>query len=241
MTARLRGVPLELGAIFGPVILTAAWFVLGFVSPGYTLWGTRVVSYSPVSQPISGLGLGPTGPYMNAAFIVAGLLMMAGAAGIFRRIEQLGDGQRWIFAGLVALPGLGSVVDGIFTFQTFFMHFVGFALALTAAVTFPIVGFFVRRVPAWRTLGTGLIVAGPLTAALTVLYFATFTPTVEGIQTGIAGLTERLLILELQAWYVAMGWLAFSKRDQVNRKSAQAPAPIARKHEHMKFSKGEIR
>jgi len=32
---------------------------------------------------------------------------------------------------------------------------------------------------------------------------------VEGIQTGVAGLTERILVIELEAWYVALGWLAF--------------------------------
>jgi hypothetical protein len=25
----------------------------------------------------------------------------------------------------------------------------------------------------------------------------------------VAGLTERILVVELQAWYVALGWLAF--------------------------------
>jgi len=50
-----------------------------------------------------------------------------------------------------------------------------------------------------------------VTLALAVLYFATFTPTIEGIQRGVAGLTERILVVELQAWYVAMGWLAFRR------------------------------
>jgi hypothetical protein len=27
----------------------------------------------------------------------------------------------------------------------------------------------------------------------------------------VAGLTERILVLELQAWYVAIGWLAFRR------------------------------
>src|SRR5260370_12541382 len=65
--------------------------------------------------------------------------------------------------------------------------------------------------PAWRGFGLWLVVAGPLTLALTVLYFATFTPTIEGVQHGVAGLTERILVLELQACYVALGWLAFSR------------------------------
>jgi hypothetical protein len=238
MTARLRIAPLELGAVAGPLLLTAAWLVLGFVSPGYTLWGAHVAPYSPVSQPVSGLGLGPTGPYMNAAFVVSGLLLVVGVYGVFERIPEVR--ARYICAPLLALPAFGSVLDGFFTFQSFFAHFLGFALVLTTVVTFPLVGFFLRQAPAWKTLGTGLIVAGPLTAALTVLYFATFTPTVEGIQTGIAGLTERLLIVEIQAWYVATGWIAFRNRGQLDRKPAQATAPSTRKHEDISFIKGEI-
>jgi Protein of unknown function (DUF998) len=208
---RLRHVPLELGAVVGPIALTLAWLLLGLLSPGYTLWGTRVAPYSPVSQPISGLGLGPTGPYMNTAFVLCGVLMIAGAWGIFRSLGGLNVGAHRSVAVLFALPGLGSVIDGLFTFQTFLLHFAGFALVLTTVVTFPLAGWFVRRTPGLRRLGNALIAAGPLTLGLTVLYFATFTPTVAGIETGIAGLTERALILEIQAWYVAMGWVAFKK------------------------------
>ena len=204
-----RRPPLELGAVAGPVVLTVAWLALGFVSPGYYLWGTHVAPYSAVSQPISGLGLGPTAPYMNSAFVVSGLLIVAGVYGIFELLPAMR--ARYVVAPLLVLPGLGSVLDGLFTFQTFFLHFLGFGLALTTVVTFPLAGIFLRRIPAWRSLGTGLLVAGPLTALLAVLYFATFTPTVQGIQTGVAGLTERLLIVEIQAWFVAMAWLAFKK------------------------------
>jgi hypothetical protein len=197
--------------VAGPVLFTLGWFVLGFISPGYTMWGARVAPYSIISQPLSGLGLGPTGPYMNAAFVLSGLLIMAGAVGIFRAIPELDPTARWICTLLLALPGLGAVVDGVFTLESFFFHFVGFGLALTAVVGFPITGFVLRRVPGWRGLGSWLIVAGPVTLGLTVLYFATFTPTVEGIQHGVAGLTERILVVELQAWYVALGWLAFRR------------------------------
>jgi hypothetical protein len=44
---------------------------------------------------------------------------------------------------------------------------------------------------------------------LVVLYFLTFSPTVAGTQTGVAGLTERLLVSEILAWYVALSILAF--------------------------------
>jgi hypothetical protein len=230
--------PLELAAVAGPVLLTAAWLVLGAVSPGYYLWGTHVAPYSAISQPISGLGLGETGPYMNAAFVISGLLLIVGAYGVFERVPEIR--ARYIGALLLALPGIGSVLDGFFTFQTFFIHFVGFGLALTTIATFPLVGFLLRRTPGWRRVATGLIVAGPLTAVLVALYFATFTPTIQGIQTGVAGLTERLLIIEIQAWYIALGWVAFRKRDQSDRKRAQATPPETRKHEGIASIQGEI-
>ena len=204
-----------LGVVAGPVLFTLGWLVLGFISPGYTMWGTRVAPYSAASQPLSGLGLGPTGPLMNAIFIVSGLLIVAGASGVFRAIPELSPAARWIGAVLLALPGLGSVIDGIFTLEHFFPHFVGFGLALTTVVGFPVIGYLLRRVPAWRRFGSWLMAAGPVTLALTVLYFATFTPTIEGIQHGVAGLTERILVVELQAWIGALGWFAFRKHPEV--------------------------
>jgi hypothetical membrane protein len=209
--ARPAARSVALGAVAGPVLFTLGWFVLGFVSPGYTMWGTRIAPYSAISQPLSGLGLGPTGPLMNSVFILSGLLMMAGAVGVFRSIPELSRGARRMGTVLLALPGLGALVDGVFTLEHFLPHFAGFALALTTVVGFPVVGYLLRKVPSWRGFGSWLIVAGPVTLALTVLYFATFTPTVEGVRHGVAGLTERILVLELQAWYVAIGWLAFNR------------------------------
>jgi hypothetical protein len=187
------------------------WFVLGFISPGYSLWGTRIAPYSAVSQPLSGLGLGPTGPYMNAAFVLSGLLIIVGVIGVFQQIPELSARSRAIVIALLALPGLGAVVDGLFNLEHFLLHFAGFLLALTTVVSFPVAGWLLRSVPDWRRLGWWLIAAGPVTLALSILYFLTFTPTVEGVQTGIAGLTERALVLEIQAWYVVLGWLAFHR------------------------------
>ncbi|HEX2647196.1 MAG TPA: DUF998 domain-containing protein, partial [Candidatus Dormibacteraeota bacterium] len=146
-----------------------------------------------------------------AAFVLTGLLMIEGAFGIFQQQDELSRSARRLGAVLLVLPGLGAVIDGFFTFEHFLPHFVGFALALTTMVSFPIVGVMLRRTWDWRTVGTGLVIAGPLTLALAVLYFATFTPTVAGIQTGVAGLTERALVLEIQAWYVVLGWLTYRR------------------------------
>ena len=67
---------LALGAVAGPVLFTLAWLILGFLSPGYTIFGTLIAPYSPIAQPISGLGLGLTGPFMDAAFVISGILLL---------------------------------------------------------------------------------------------------------------------------------------------------------------------
>lgn len=202
---------LALGAVVGPVLFTGTWLVLGFLSPGYTMWDIRVEDYSVISQPVSGLGLGVTAPYMNTAFIVMGILCVAGAVGIFRSIAELSDAARWTCTALLALHGLGGVLSGIFTLESILLHSLGFLLALTPIVSFPVIARHLRRIPAWRPLGAWLLMASPLTIVLAALYFATFDPAAAGSGSGVAGLTERLLLVELQAGIVAMGWLAFRR------------------------------
>lgn len=202
---------LALGTVAGPILFTIAWLVLGFLSPGYTLFGTPIAPYSPISQPISGLGLGPTGPYMNAAFILNGFLLVAGVVGVFQTMRTDGrPAARWACAALLALTGLGSATDGIFTLEAMLPHLIGFLLAVASPVlSFLAVGLFLRGIPRWRRFGTWLLLGSPLTLLLVVAFFATFVPTVEGVQQGVSGLVQRLLALEVFAWLAAMGWLAF--------------------------------
>jgi hypothetical protein len=207
---------LALGAAAGPVLFTCAWLVLGFVSPGYTAWGAYI-PYSAVHQGVSGLGLGPTAPYMNAAFILNGVLSLVGVVAIFRTAPDLSPRARWTCTVLLAVPAVGSLIDGVFNLESFMLHNLGFALVLSVAFWFPITGVLLRRIPRWRRLSAGLIAAGPITVALAVLFFLTFTPTIDGSRTGLAGLTERLLILEIQAWYVALAWLAFTTKQGASR------------------------
>ena len=203
---------LALGAVAGPVLFTLAWVVLGFLSPGYTAWGTRIAPYSPISQGISGLGLGITAPFMNTAFVFSGLLILAGVVSIFQGIREMGALARWSCTVLLALSPLGMAVDGIFTLESFLPHMVGFLLGIASPVlSFVVIGLLLRRVQRWRRFGSWLLLASPLTLVLLVLFFLTFSPTVAGTQTGVAGLTERILVVEVLAWFVAMGWLAFRR------------------------------
>jgi uncharacterized membrane protein len=203
---------LALGAIIGPVLFTLAWVVLGAISPGYTAWGITFAPYSPVTQPISGLGLGPAGPYMNAAFVLCGAFLLAGVVGIFLTFTELGVAARWICAMPLALSALGVAMDGVFTLESFFLHFVGFGLGCgAAALGFFATGRVLRRVPRYRGFGNALLLAGPLTVALIILSQATFDQTAIIAGQGIAGLTERILVVEVLTWFAALGWLAFRR------------------------------
>ncbi len=203
---------LALGAVIGPVLFTLAWLILGLVSPGFTMFGVVITPYSPVSAPISGLGLGVTAPFMNAAFVICGLMLLVGLFGISASLKEMGAAARWMCIVLLALMPLGSILDGLFTIESFFPHFVGFLLGCgTPALSFLVTGLSLRGIPQWRRLGNWLLLASPLTLTLLVLFLLTFTPTAAGASTGVAGLTERILIVEVQAWYVILGWIAFKR------------------------------
>lgn len=204
---------LALGAVVGPALFTLAWLVLGFLSPGYTLFGNLIAPYSPISQPISGLGLGPTGMFMNAAFVLSGLVLLAGVAGIFQTVRPSGcrpAGRTW--AALLALSPLGLVVAGVFTLEAVLPHLLGFLLATgTPVVSFLATGAFLRGIPGWRRFGTWLLLGSPLTLVLLVGFFLTFDPAAAGANMGMAGLVQRVLALEVHAWFMAMGWLAYRR------------------------------
>jgi hypothetical protein len=203
---------LALGAVAGPVLFTLAWFILGFLSPGFTIFGTLVAPYSPISHPISGLGLGLTAPFMNAAFVLGGLLILAGAVGIFQGIQELGAVARWSSTMLLALTGLGMVMDGIFTLESFLLHMAGFLLGTgTPVISFLVIGILLRCIQRWRRFGSWLILGSPLTLVLLVLSFATFDPVAAGAGLGVGGLSQRILVVEVHAWFVALGWLAFRR------------------------------
>jgi Protein of unknown function (DUF998) len=203
---------LALGAVASPILFTFAWVVLGLLRPAVKdAWGISGGVPGMMTQPVSGLGLGSNSFIFNAAFVLTGILLMIGVFGIFQTIGPNGSpAARRSSAVLLALTGLGSVVDGIFTLQWFFLHMSGFTLACgTPILSFLVAGLFLRRIPRWRRFGTWLLLGSPLTLLLIVIFFLNFNFNTMAAGLGEAGLTERILVLEVQAWFVAMGWLAF--------------------------------
>jgi hypothetical membrane protein len=210
---RPLAIRLARGSIAGALIFAATWAILGALRPGYSF----------VSQPISGLGIGPGAAIMNGAFILTGLLFVASPIGCFMLIRDLGVLARWSSAILLALSGVGAILCGLFTWESFAPHMLGSALGLAG----PILGFFVaglalRRSPPWRRLGGGLLAGAALTLMLVVAFFATFSVEAVLANRGIAGLIERLLTVEIHAWYIALT-LATTKQD-APRKAYKGPA-----------------
>ncbi|MGQ0603313.1 MAG: DUF998 domain-containing protein [Anaerolineales bacterium] len=203
---------LTLGAIVGPIVFTLAWLVLGFLSPGFSIFGIWIAPYSPISQPISGLGLGLTAPFMNAAFVLSGLLILVGVVGIFQSVTEMGAVARWSCTVLLALSPLGMIMDGIFTLESFLLHMVGFLLGTGSLVlSFLAVGYFFRGIPRWRQFGNWLLLGSPLTLVLLIVSLTTFDQATAAAGLGVAGLTQRVLVVEAHAWFVVMGWLAFRR------------------------------
>lgn len=90
------------------------------------------------------------------------------------------------------------------------MPLLGFLLGtVTPLVGFVVAGLALRGIPHWRTFGSWLLVGSPLTLALMILSLATFSQDAVMAGHGVAGLTEGILTLQLAAWYVTLGWLAF--------------------------------
>lgn len=197
---------LALAAVLGPALFTVGWLVLGFFNHGYTLFGTRIPRYSPISQPISGLGMGRTAPVMNSLFILSGLLLAVGLTAIGKTTARLGPTRlRHLSTALLLLIPAGCIIDGLFTLESMKAHSTGFFLATgTPIMSFVIVGKYFRRIPQWRQLGTRLLIASPITLILFVLFFLTFTPTATGTEHGVAGLVQRVLVVEVFAWLAAM-------------------------------------
>ncbi len=204
---------LSLGATLGPVLFAAAWVVLGVLQPTVaTEYGLIGGVSGAVTNPISALGVGPDAHVFNLAFVLCGFLTAAGVLGAqqsTRSRDQMVIGRS--LAVLLALSPLGLALAGVFTLaNSLAMHNVAALLVFVA----PVFAFFaggaqLRRITGWRSFSNHLFLAAPLTLILLVVFVSTFKLPAIIAGNGIAGLTERFLLSEIHAWYVALGWRGF--------------------------------
>jgi hypothetical protein len=132
--------------------------------------------------------------------------------GISQRLPELSARQRWSNALLLATTGVGMVLCGLFTLEAILPHMLGVLLALgTPVLSFVVLGRLLRRIPRWQRFGTWLVLGSPLTLLLLVLSFATLDPVAAGQGLGVAGLTQRVVVLEVMGWFALMGWLSLRR------------------------------
>jgi len=209
---------LTLGAPVGALLFTIAWAVLGAVSPGYRLFDLVIAPYSPISQPVSGLGLGVTGPWMNSAFVISGILVVLGAVGV--SLAWPNAQLRRTVLVLTGLGGAGMILDGIFTLESVMLHLLGFLLAApVASVGFIVAAAALRR--SWSRTSVALFVLGPLALVLFAVFMVIFDPYSAGNNAGVAGLVQRVLITVVLTGQSVLGFAAFAAR----REPARAVTP----------------
>jgi hypothetical membrane protein len=195
---------LMLAGVVGPILFVGVFTLAGFLSP----------DYSPIHQAISDLGVGPNGWLLDVSLVINGLLLIGFAVGFALSMQPvLSRGWRWACATLLALHGLGLAVAGLFTEApaTLAIHWmVGAPLGwFGPVVAFFVTGLALRRDPRWHRWGIYLLVASLLTLVLIIVTFWVFTPGTPLASLRLGGLMERALMIEIEAWYVALGWRLF--------------------------------
>jgi hypothetical membrane protein len=202
---------LALGGVAGPLLFVLAFTVAGLLRPGY----------SPVDQAISDLGIDEGAWIVNGSLIILGLSLTGFAIGFYRSIRpRSSTALRVASAAFLAAVGVGYAVAGIFP-ETNPLHWqLGAPLVYGGATLgFLLAGRLLRRSPAWRGWGSVTLLASLATLVLMALTFYTFSsyefasgPSPVGYY---GGLMERVLFIEILAWYVAVGWRLFQATGQV--------------------------
>ena len=188
------------GGVVGPILFVVTFTVAGFLRPGY----------SPVYQAVSDLGVGDNGWILNASLVILGLLMIGFAISFYRTVRtEASPALRFVSALLIALVGVGFALAGIFP-ETTPMHWVVGAplVFLGAPLAFLLTGLLLRGDRAWRGWTVYSLIASLATVVLVAILFYTFTPSTPPTAQ-VGGLMERVVFIEILAWYVAFGWRLF--------------------------------
>jgi len=195
---------LALSGVVGPVAFVVAFTLLGALRPGY----------SAIRQAVSDLGVGSNAWVMNTFIVLDGLLLIVFAICFTLSMRTvLSQGSRWFSAVLLALPGLGLVIAGVFTEapETLTIHWmVGASLLfISPVIVFPLIWLMLRHDARWRGWGLYALIAGIATLVLVTFMFWVFTPGTPLASLQFGGLMERVVMIEIEAWYVVFGWHLF--------------------------------
>ncbi len=196
---------LALAGVLGPLLFVAVFTLAGLLRPGY----------SPIHQAISDLGVGPNGWLLDISAVITGLLLIGFAVSVALSLQAvLPPGWRWLIAVLFTLHGLGLAIAGIFTEapSTLTIHWlVGANVSFFGpVVAFLVIGLALRRDARRRRWGISLLIASLLTLVLIAIMNWVFTPDTPLAPMRLGGLMERVVLIEIEAWYVAFGWWLFA-------------------------------
>lgn len=190
---------LALAGVAGPMIFVIGFTVAGLLRPGY----------SPIREVVSALGVGANAWLQNSIFGVFGALLILFSIGLYYQLHPVTRG-RWLLIGclLLLIGGAGMALSGIFTEEpaTHPLHIIcGFSLGFAS----PIVAFFLfgrhlETVKGWRGYGRYSLLTGIVSTLLLLFSFVVYGPRFH-----IGGLIVRILVLEVFAWHVIMGWRLF--------------------------------
>lgn len=184
-----------------------------FIVLVFTLDGLFRPGYSPISQPISDLGVGPSAWILNFALIIAGVSFITFAVG-FTQLMHVAISKGWLIAItiLLVLTGIGTINDGIFTKQAIVLHALGFAVLFYAlSIAQFVIGWKIRKASLWYRYNHYSMITGLITFLLICISLLHYIlPSVQFIQQlnlQIGGIFERFLAIEALVWYVFTGYV----------------------------------
>jgi len=204
-----------LAGVVGPLLFLLLYTLAGFLRPGY----------SPLHQAISDLGVGSNGWFLNISLLLTGLLLILFAVGFALSMRSLlGASRQWLFTVLLALHGLGLAAAGIFSEApaTRLLHWlVGATLAFYGPViAFLVIGLMLLRTSRWHTWGIFSLIASLLTLVLILIMNWLFTAGTPLASMRLGGLMERVVMTEIEVWYIAFGLRVFLLAGSHQRKRA---------------------
>lgn len=203
-----------LAGIIGPIAFAITFTILGFVRNGY----------SPKREHISDLGATGTdlAILQDINFIIAGLLILVLAIGMFR-LSEFGKGAK-TGSGFVAIIGLGLVGSGIFSADPRDLQestsagglhdLFGIIAFLSAFIAMFVMSRSLPRDKYWRALRMPSLVWGIVTFALLVLFIA--SDPVDNTSSDLVswtGVIQRAFVGVFLLWIVVMALALFKRAD----------------------------
>lgn len=208
---------LPLVAAAGPAVFVLVFLAEGWVRPGY----------SPLSQYVSALSLGPRGSVQVINFLLCGSGVLLLGYATWQRYGSHRAGRTG--AVLLVVIGLGLFWSGPFVMDpagTLFADQTGHGLVhgILGGIVFllmPIVPFvLLGRLRPRRTAWLLTLILGLVTAVADIVFtVVTKTPDLATATSPYAGLIQRLVLIPFMVWLVVLG-ITLSRADRPGQRPA---------------------